>query len=69
METNNTDQACAALAVPLGVLMLQTRFPRPPGDIGHPASFDFPVLYRVVQGASAARVVRERAADAPCTTR
>jgi len=46
---------------PLGVLMLQTRFPRIPGDIGNPASFDFPVRYAVVQGASAARVVRERA--------
>jgi hypothetical protein len=46
---------------PLGVLMLQTRFPRIVGDIGNPASFDFPVRYSVVQGASAARVVRERA--------
>jgi hypothetical protein len=47
----------------LGILMLQTRFPRPPGDIGNPATFDFPVRYRVVQGASPQRVVRERAAD------
>lgn len=43
----------------LGILMLQTRFPRPPGDIGHPASFGFPVRYRVVQGASPLRVVRQ----------
>jgi hypothetical protein len=42
----------------LGVLMLQTRFPRPPGDIGHPASFGFPVRYRVVPGAYPAAVVR-----------
>ena len=46
---------------PLGVLMLETRFPRVPGDIGNPASFDFPVRYRVVHGASAVRVVKERA--------
>lgn len=46
---------------PLGVLMLETRFPRVPGDIGNPASFDVPVHYRIVRGASAARVVRERA--------
>jgi Asp/Glu/hydantoin racemase len=46
---------------PLGVLMLQTRFPRIVGDIGNSASFGFPVRYAVVQGASAARVVRERA--------
>ena len=41
----------------LGVLMLQTRFPRLPGDIGHPASFPFPVRYRIVPGASPRRIV------------
>lgn len=46
----------------LGVLMLQTRFPRPLGDVGHPGSFGFPVRYLVVPGATAGRVVRERAA-------
>lgn len=40
--------------------MLDTRFPRLPGDIGNPASFDFPVLYRVVEGAFPKRVVLER---------
>jgi Asp/Glu/hydantoin racemase len=44
----------------LGVLMLETRFPRVPGDIGNPASFDFPVRYAVVAGASPQRVVRDR---------
>ena len=48
-------------SAPLGVLMLETRFPRVPGDIGNPVSFDFPVRYKIVKGASAARVVRERA--------
>jgi hypothetical protein len=43
----------------LGVLMLQTRFPRPPGDVGHPASWRMPVRYRTVSGASPQRVVRE----------
>lgn len=43
----------------LGVLMLQTRFPRLPGDVGHPASFAMPVRHRVVAGASPQRVVRE----------
>jgi len=37
--------------------MLETRFPRPVGDIGHPATFTFPVRYRVVRGASPRRVV------------
>jgi hypothetical protein len=45
----------------LGILMLATRFPRPPGDIGNAASFAFPVRYRTIAAASAQRVVRERA--------
>ncbi len=40
--------------------MLDTRFPRVVGDIGNPLTFDFPVLYRTVRGASPQRVVRER---------
>lgn len=44
----------------LGVLMLDTRFPRLPGDIGCPETFAFPVRYAVVAGASPQRVVRER---------
>jgi hypothetical protein len=43
----------------LGILMLDTRFPRPPGDVGHPASWSMPVRWRVVPGASPRRVVRE----------
>lgn len=41
----------------LGVIMLDTRFPRLPGDIGNPASFDVPVIYRRVAGATVAAVV------------
>ncbi|MDP3819928.1 MAG: aspartate/glutamate racemase family protein [Burkholderiales bacterium] len=44
----------------LGVLMLDTRFPRGVGDIGNPATFDFAVRYKTVHGASPQRVVRER---------
>jgi Asp/Glu/hydantoin racemase len=44
----------------LGVVMLDTRFPRLPGDIGNAATFAGPVLYRVVAGASPQRVVVER---------
>jgi hypothetical protein len=42
----------------LGVLMLETRFPRLPGDVGHAASFAMPVRYLTVPGASPVRVVR-----------
>jgi Asp/Glu/hydantoin racemase len=44
----------------LGVVMLDTRFPRPRGDIGNPRTFAFPVRYRTVPGASPRKVVIER---------
>lgn len=46
----------------LGVLMLDTRFPRPLGDIGHPESFGLPVRQSVVRGAWPAEVVTSAAA-------
>lgn len=47
----------------LGILMLETRFPRPVGDVGNRASFAFPVRFAVISGATPQRVVRERAAE------
>ena len=47
---------------PLGILMLEARFPRIPGDMGNATTWPFPVLYKVVRGASPRRVVTERAA-------
>lgn len=46
----------------LGILMLDTRFPRVPGDVGNPSTWPFPVHIGVVQGASPRRVVAGRAA-------
>jgi Asp/Glu/hydantoin racemase len=45
-------------AAPIGILLLDARFPRPPGDIAHAETFDFPVVYRVVQEATPRRVVQ-----------
>ena len=45
----------------LGILSLETRFPRVPGDMGNAGTWPFPVLYSVVSGASPQKVVRERA--------
>ncbi|WGF88081.1 aspartate/glutamate racemase family protein [Marinivivus vitaminiproducens] len=45
----------------LGVLMLEARFPRIAGDMGNATTWPFPVLYRVVGGASPDRVVRHKA--------
>ena len=46
----------------IGILMLEAQFPRIPGDMGNARSWPFPVLYKVVRGASPDRVVR-RGAD------
>ena len=43
---------------PVGILMLDTRFPRPPGDIGNVATWPFPVAYETVPGANVERAVR-----------
>ncbi|MCE8509671.1 aspartate/glutamate racemase family protein [Ruegeria pomeroyi] len=42
----------------VGILMLETRFPRIPGDMGNALTWPFPVQYRVVRGASPDKVVR-----------
>lgn len=55
----------------LGILMLETRFPRILGDVGNPNTWPFPVKIRIVPDASPQRVVREGAAgllDAFCET-
>jgi hypothetical protein len=47
----------AAARVFLGILMLDTQFPRPLGDVGHPGSWRMPVQMEVVPGALPHRVV------------
>jgi Asp/Glu/hydantoin racemase len=46
----------------VGILMLEARFPRIPGDMGNAETWPFPVLYKVVEGASPERVVKAKAA-------
>lgn len=43
--------------VSIGILMLETGFQRLPGDIGYAPTWDFPVHYRVVTGATGERVL------------
>jgi hypothetical protein len=45
----------------VGILMLEARFPRIPGDMGNAETWPFPVLYKVVPGASPRRVVCDKA--------
>jgi hypothetical protein len=43
----------------VGILMLDTQFPRIPGEMGNATTFDFPVRYHRVDGASPDKVVRQ----------
>ena len=40
----------AVYGAAVGILMLEARFPRIPGDVGNAATWPFPVLYKVVRG-------------------
>lgn len=44
----------------LGILTLDTTFPRIAGDVGAPETFDFPVLHEIVAGAYVEDVVHRR---------
>jgi Asp/Glu/Hydantoin racemase len=50
---------CSHESPVIGILMLDTMFPRIPGDIGNPETFSFPVAYETVRGASIRKVVIE----------
>ena len=45
----------------LGVLMLDTQFPRPEGDIGHPSAFSVPTRRCIVKGAWPDQIVQSGA--------
>lgn len=47
----------------LGILMLESRFPRIPGDGGNAGTWPFPMLYKVIRGATPDRVVRRGGRD------
>ncbi len=46
--------------ITIGVLSLESYFPKLPGHIKNPNTFNFPVTYRVVRGATTKRLIEER---------
>ena len=51
----------AVYGASVGILMLEARFPRIPGDMGNALTWPFPVMYKAVRDASPDRVVRRGA--------
>src|SRR6185312_5932440 len=49
--------------ITIGIMMLDTGFQRLPGDIGYAPTFNFPVQYAVVRGATPDRIVGPGAPD------
>ncbi len=47
----------------LGILLLDTVFPRIHGDVGNPKSYEYPVMIKTVTGATVQRVVYEADAN------
>jgi Asp/Glu/hydantoin racemase len=43
--------------VALGIILLETRFPRIPGDVGNASTFSFPVRYTVMRGVTVGRIL------------
>ncbi len=45
----------------VGILMLESQFPRIPGDAGNAGTWPFPVMYKVIEGASPEHAVLQSA--------
>lgn len=46
--------------VDVGIVLVPTRFPRPPGDIGNARSFDFPVAYEIAPAMTTEQMLAKR---------
>ena len=59
METVILKGGTNLCGIPIGILCLETYYGRPPGHIRNASTFRFPVMYRIVTGATARRIVKE----------
>lgn len=64
MKVNNmnfrTPGAKTVHGARVGILTLETKFPRIVGDVGNAGTWPFPVMYKVVRGATVQRVILEK---------
>ncbi|MFC4273601.1 aspartate/glutamate racemase family protein [Achromobacter aloeverae] len=59
--THDTNHASPVVhGLTLGVLMLDTRFVRFPGEIGNAATWSVPLQFKIVRGATPARVIEDQ---------
>ena len=61
MQTGKAQGGKNVCGAAIGIIMLESQFPRILGDAGNAATWPFPVLYRIVTDASPDRVVRQNA--------
>ncbi len=62
MNTSNKARGGKAIyGASVGILMLEAKFPRIPGDIGNAVTWPFPVHFKIVRGASPDAVVNKQA--------
>ena len=61
MQTGKVKGGKKVYGATVGILMLESQFPRIHGDVGNAATWPFPVLYKVIADANPDRVVRQNA--------
>ena len=61
MQTGKVKGGKNVYGAAVGILMLESQFPRIHGDAGNAATWPFPVLYKVIADANPDRVVRQNA--------
>ena len=54
------ERAPTNYGLPIGIIMMDTAFPRLPGDVGNATTFDFPVVYRVLKDVDPVAVLSSR---------
>ena len=58
MPVYKTRLGAEAYGYCVGILLLDFTSPFVPGDVGNATTYDYPVLYKTVEGASVSRVLR-----------